>query len=64
MLLLCVASAEEANRSRPLLSLSVGTLLDTARDPLPDHWDQTLDLPQVSRNLKLIVEILSPSLML
>ena len=49
MLLLCVASAEEANRSRPLLSLSVGTLLDTARDPLPAHWDQTLDLPQVSR---------------
>uniref|UniRef100_A0A8C5ALD0 Thyroid adenoma-associated protein homolog n=1 Tax=Gadus morhua TaxID=8049 RepID=A0A8C5ALD0_GADMO len=47
MLLLCVASAEEANRSRPLLSLSVGTLLDTARDPLPAHWDQTLDLPQV-----------------
>ncbi|KAK0150982.1 Thyroid adenoma-associated [Merluccius polli] len=47
MLLLCVASAEEANRSRPLLSHSVGTLLDTARAPLPDNWDQTLDLPQV-----------------
>ncbi|CAL8343007.1 unnamed protein product [Lota lota] len=47
MLLLCVASAEDASRSRPLLSLSVGTLLDTARAPLPDNWDQTVDLPQV-----------------
>ncbi|KAL6114197.1 uncharacterized protein ACO6RY_05021 [Pungitius sinensis] len=47
MLILCVVSAEEASKKRPLLSLSVQTLLETARTPLPENWDQTLDLPQV-----------------
>uniref|UniRef100_A0A3Q2QTY6 Si:ch211-225b11.4 n=1 Tax=Fundulus heteroclitus TaxID=8078 RepID=A0A3Q2QTY6_FUNHE len=47
MLILCVLSAEEASKARPLLALSVQTLLDTARKPLGESWDQTLDLPQV-----------------
>lgn len=47
MLILCVVSAEEASKKRPLLSLSMQTLLETARTPLPENWDQTLDLPQV-----------------
>lgn len=47
MLILCVVSAEEASKSRPLLARSMETLLDTAKMPLPDDWDQTLDLPQV-----------------
>ncbi|KAL7392507.1 hypothetical protein ABVT39_025652 [Epinephelus coioides] len=47
MLILCVVSAEEASKARPLLAHSMQTLLETARTPLPDNWDQTLDLPQV-----------------
>ncbi|CAG5923171.1 unnamed protein product [Menidia menidia] len=47
MLILCVVSAEEASKSRPLLAISVQTLLDTAQTPLEENWDQTLDLPQV-----------------
>ncbi|KAM7416659.1 hypothetical protein PAMA_018626 [Pampus argenteus] len=47
MLILCVVSAEESSKARPLLSHSMQTLLKTARTPLPDSWDQTLDLPQV-----------------
>ncbi|KAM6964965.1 tRNA (32-2'-O)-methyltransferase regulator THADA [Aplochiton taeniatus] len=47
MLILCVASAEEASKARPLLAHSIHTLLDTARTPLLQNWDQTLDLPQV-----------------
>ncbi|XP_054630132.1 thyroid adenoma-associated protein homolog isoform X2 [Dunckerocampus dactyliophorus] len=47
MLILCVLSAEEASKTRPLLAHSVKTLLDTARTPLPENWDQTLDIPQV-----------------
>ncbi|XP_044227695.1 thyroid adenoma-associated protein homolog [Thunnus albacares] len=47
MLILCVLLAEEASKARPLLSHSMQTLLETARTPLPDSWDQTLDLPQV-----------------
>ncbi|XP_058491311.1 thyroid adenoma-associated protein homolog [Solea solea] len=47
MLILCVVSAEESSKARPLLSHSMQTLLDTAKTPLPDKWDQTLDLPQV-----------------
>ncbi|XP_061672934.1 tRNA (32-2'-O)-methyltransferase regulator THADA-like isoform X2 [Syngnathoides biaculeatus] len=47
MLILCVVSAEEASKARPLLAHSIRTLLDTARIPLPENWDQTLDLPQV-----------------
>ncbi|XP_029365595.1 thyroid adenoma-associated protein homolog isoform X2 [Echeneis naucrates] len=47
MLILCVVSGEEASKARPLLVHSMQTLLDTARTPLPENWDQTLDLPQV-----------------
>ena len=47
MLILCIVSAEETSKSRPLLAHSVHTLLETARTPLPQNWDQTLDLPQV-----------------
>ncbi|XP_061762555.1 tRNA (32-2'-O)-methyltransferase regulator THADA [Nerophis ophidion] len=47
MLIMCVLSAEEASKTRPLLAHSMQTLLDTARTPLPENWDQTLDLPQV-----------------
>ncbi|XP_042345011.1 thyroid adenoma-associated protein homolog [Plectropomus leopardus] len=47
MLILCVLSAEEASKTRPLLAYSIQTLLETAKTPLPENWDQTLDLPQV-----------------
>lgn len=47
MLILCTLSSEEASKTRPLLALSMQTLLDTARSPLEENWDQTLDLPQV-----------------
>ncbi|XP_048100579.1 thyroid adenoma-associated protein homolog isoform X2 [Alosa alosa] len=47
MLFLCVVSAAETNQSRSLLSLSINTLLEVANRPLPDNWDQTVDLPQV-----------------
>uniref|UniRef100_UPI0037E75B27 tRNA (32-2'-O)-methyltransferase regulator THADA n=1 Tax=Semicossyphus pulcher TaxID=241346 RepID=UPI0037E75B27 len=47
MLILCVVSAEEASKSRPLLAHSIQTLLETARTPVPENWDQTVDLPQV-----------------
>ncbi|XP_046872611.1 thyroid adenoma-associated protein homolog isoform X3 [Hypomesus transpacificus] len=48
MLILCVVSAEEASMARPLLAHSVNTLLGTASAALPQDWDPTLDLPQVS----------------
>ncbi|KAM8885353.1 tRNA (32-2'-O)-methyltransferase regulator THADA isoform 2-T2 [Spinachia spinachia] len=47
MLILCVVSAEDGSKKRPLLSLSMQTLLETAQTPLAENWDQTLDLPQV-----------------
>lgn len=48
MLILCVLSAGEAAKAgKPLLASSMQTLLDTARTPLQDDWDQTVDLPQV-----------------
>ncbi|XP_078106846.1 tRNA (32-2'-O)-methyltransferase regulator THADA [Sander vitreus] len=47
MLILCVVSAEEASKARPLLAHSMQILLETAKTPLPEDWDQTLDLPQV-----------------
>ncbi|XP_041644080.1 thyroid adenoma-associated protein homolog [Cheilinus undulatus] len=47
MLILCVLSAEEASKSRPLLAHSMQTLLETAKTPVPEDWDQTVDLPQV-----------------
>nr|XP_046243358.1 thyroid adenoma-associated protein homolog [Scatophagus argus] len=47
MLILCVLSAGEANKARSLLSHSMQTLLETAKTPLRENWDQTLDLPQV-----------------
>lgn len=49
MLILCVVSAEETSKTRPLLADSIQTLLDTAQTRLSDNWDQTLDLPQVCR---------------
>ncbi|XP_068995115.1 tRNA (32-2'-O)-methyltransferase regulator THADA [Embiotoca jacksoni] len=47
MLILCVVSAEEASKARPLLAHSMQTLLETAKTPLNEDLDQTLDLPQV-----------------
>ncbi|XP_065106767.2 tRNA (32-2'-O)-methyltransferase regulator THADA isoform X2 [Paramisgurnus dabryanus] len=47
MLILGVLAAEDSSKSRPLLSQTINTLLDIARAPLPQDWDQTLDLPQV-----------------
>ncbi|CAN9513218.1 unnamed protein product [Ophioblennius macclurei] len=47
MMILCVLSAEDANKARPLLAHSMQTLLETAKTPLNEKWDQTLDLPQV-----------------
>ncbi|XP_030000291.1 thyroid adenoma-associated protein homolog [Sphaeramia orbicularis] len=47
MLILCILSAEQASKARPLLAHSMQTLLETASTPLPENWDQTLDLPQV-----------------
>uniref|UniRef100_A0A4W5N6L5 DUF2428 domain-containing protein n=1 Tax=Hucho hucho TaxID=62062 RepID=A0A4W5N6L5_9TELE len=49
MLILCVVSAEEASKALSLLAHSIHTLLDTARAPLPQDWDQTLVLPQGNR---------------
>lgn len=48
MLILCVVAAEEAAKSRPLLALGMKTLLETASAPVPQSWDQTVDLPQVT----------------
>ncbi|XP_024861145.1 thyroid adenoma-associated protein homolog [Kryptolebias marmoratus] len=47
MLILCVLSAEEASKARPLLASSMEALMDTAKTPLDENWDQTVDLPQV-----------------
>ncbi|XP_045890923.1 thyroid adenoma-associated protein homolog isoform X2 [Micropterus dolomieu] len=47
MLILCVVSAGEASKAKQLLAHSMQTLLETAKTPLPENWDQTLDLPQV-----------------
>ncbi|RXN31244.1 thyroid adenoma-associated -like protein [Labeo rohita] len=47
MLILGVLAAEDSIKSRPLLAQTINTLLDTAKAPLPQDWDQTLDLPQV-----------------
>lgn len=57
MLILCVVSAEEASKARPLLAHSMQTLLETAKTPLPENWDQTLDLPQVCRHADKIQDI-------
>lgn len=48
MLILCVCSAGETSKTRSLLRQSMRALLETAETPLPDNWDQTLDLPQVA----------------
>lgn len=48
MLILCICSAGETSKTRSLLCQSMQTLLETAKAPLPDNWDQTLDLPQVA----------------
>lgn len=47
MLILCIVSAGEASKARSLLCQSMQALLETAKMPLPENWDQTLDLPQV-----------------
>ncbi|XP_067262845.1 tRNA (32-2'-O)-methyltransferase regulator THADA isoform X2 [Chanodichthys erythropterus] len=47
MLILGVLAAEDASKSRPLLAHTINTLLKTSEAPLPQDWDQTLDLPQV-----------------
>ncbi|XP_067295363.1 tRNA (32-2'-O)-methyltransferase regulator THADA isoform X1 [Pseudorasbora parva] len=47
MLILGVLAAEDSSKSRPLLAHTINTLLNTAQAPLPQDWDQTLDLPQV-----------------
>ncbi|KAJ7309651.1 hypothetical protein JRQ81_007708 [Phrynocephalus forsythii] len=48
MLFLCIASGEDPAKSRPLLADCIQTLLALASEPLPQDWDQTVDLPQVS----------------
>lgn len=47
MLILGVLAAEESSTSHPLLAHTISTLLEIAGSPLPQNWDQTLDLPQV-----------------
>nr|XP_015221939.1 PREDICTED: thyroid adenoma-associated protein homolog isoform X1 [Lepisosteus oculatus] len=47
MLIVSIVAAENASKARPLLALSMTGLLETASAPLPQDWDQTLDLPQV-----------------
>ncbi|XP_047675030.1 thyroid adenoma-associated protein homolog isoform X1 [Tachysurus fulvidraco] len=47
MLILGVLAAEESSTSHPLLAQTISTLLEIAGAPLPQNWDQTLDLPQV-----------------
>ncbi|XP_027715170.1 thyroid adenoma-associated protein homolog [Vombatus ursinus] len=44
----CIVAGEPPTGARPLLTCCVSTLLELARRPLPQVWDQTLDLPQVS----------------
>ncbi|XP_074868772.1 tRNA (32-2'-O)-methyltransferase regulator THADA-like isoform X2 [Carettochelys insculpta] len=48
MLFLCILVGEDSARPRPLLARCIQTLLTLANMPLPENWDQTLDLPQVS----------------
>lgn len=48
MLFLCIVSGEAPAQARPLLAHCVQTLLALATAALPQDWDQTLDLPQVS----------------
>lgn len=48
MLFLCIVSGEAPAQARPLLARCVQTLLALATTALPQDWDQTLDLPQVS----------------
>ncbi|KAK1160136.1 hypothetical protein AOXY_G21641 [Acipenser oxyrinchus oxyrinchus] len=47
MLILCIVVGEDASKSRPLLAHSMSVVLEIAGTPLPDDWDQTLDLQQV-----------------
>ncbi|CAM4564660.1 tRNA (32-2'-O)-methyltransferase regulator THADA-like isoform X1 [Lepidochelys kempii] len=48
MLFLCIVGGEDPSKGRPLLAYCIQTLLALANTPLPQNWDQTLDLPQVS----------------
>lgn len=54
MLILGVLAAEDSSKTRPLLAQTINTLLDTAKAPLPQDWDQTLDLPQVESMIYLL----------
>ncbi|KAM9097253.1 tRNA (32-2'-O)-methyltransferase regulator THADA-like isoform 2-T2 [Sarcophilus harrisii] len=44
----CIVAGEPPAGTRSLLTRCVGMLLNLAQRPLPQVWDQTLDLPQVS----------------
>ncbi|XP_054852467.1 thyroid adenoma-associated protein homolog isoform X2 [Eublepharis macularius] len=48
MLFLCILAGEDPTKSRPLLARGCQTLLALASMPLPQDWNQTVDLPQVS----------------
>ncbi|XP_044296671.1 thyroid adenoma-associated protein homolog [Varanus komodoensis] len=48
MLFLCIVAGEDPGKPRPLLASCVQELLALAGQPLPQDWDQTVDLPQVS----------------
>ncbi|KAM9118287.1 tRNA (32-2'-O)-methyltransferase regulator THADA-like isoform 2-T2 [Pangshura tecta] len=48
MLFLCIVGGEDPSKVRPLLAHCIQTSLALANTPLPQNWDQTLDLPQVS----------------
>lgn len=48
MLFLCIVSGENPAQARPLLTRCIQMLLDLATVALPQDWDQTLDLPQVT----------------
>lgn len=48
MLFLCIVSGENPAQARPLLTRCIQTLLGLATMALPQDWDQTLDLPQVT----------------
>jgi len=48
MLFLCIVSGENPAQARPLLTRCIQTLLALATMALPQDWDQTLDLPQVT----------------
>ncbi|XP_063000126.1 tRNA (32-2'-O)-methyltransferase regulator THADA-like isoform X2 [Elgaria multicarinata webbii] len=48
MLFLCIVAGEDPVKPRPLLENCIRTSLALANAALPQDWDQTVDLPQVS----------------